>query len=131
MIKKKKILGIIPARIGSKGLKFKKIKILNSKPLIYWPFKTLKKCKFIDKIIVNTDSKKIKKIANNLGADVPFLRPKNLANDNSKISDVIILTIKYFKKNLFYDYIILLEPTSPLTNYKDIDKAIQTLEKII
>lgn len=130
MTKRKKILGIIPARIGSKGLKFKNIKILNSKPLIYWPFKTLKKSKFVDKIIINTDSNKIKKIANDIGADVPFLRPKNLATDNTKISDVIIHTIKYFKKKkLFYDYVLLLEPTSPLTTTKDIDNAIETLEK--
>ena len=72
MIKKKKIIGIIPARIGSKGLKFKNIKKLNSKPLIYWPIKTLKNLKFIDKIVVNTDSNKIKNLSIKMGAEVPF-----------------------------------------------------------
>ena len=130
MIYKKKIIGIIPARIGSKGLKFKNIKKLNSKPLIYWPFKTLKNSKFIDKIILNTDSKKIKNLGIKMGIEVPFLRPKYLASDNSKIADVIIHTLKYFeKKNIFYDYILLLEPTSPLTTSTDINYAIKTLEK--
>lgn len=130
MIKKKKIIGIIPARIGSKGLKFKNIKKLNSKPLIYWPIKTLKNLKFIDKIVVNTDSNKIKNLSIKMGAEVPFLRPKYLASDNSKIADVIIHTLKYFeKRNIFYDYILLLEPTSPLTSSSDINHAIKTLEK--
>jgi len=59
MINDKKIIGIVPARIGSKGLKFKNLKKLNSKPLIYWSIKTLKKSKYLDKIIINTDSAKI------------------------------------------------------------------------
>lgn len=130
MINKKKIIGIIPARIGSKGLKFKNLKILNKKPLIYWPIQTMKKSKYIDKIILNTDSKKISKIGIKLGAEVPFLRPKYLALSRSKISDVILHTLKYFKrKNFFFDYILLLEPTSPLTTTDDVDKAIEILEK--
>lgn len=130
MINNRKILGIVPARIGSKGLKFKNLKKLNSKPLIYWPIKTLKKSKYIDKIILNTDSKKIRDLGTKMGAQTPFLRPKYLASDNSKISDTIIHTIKYFEqKRIFYDYILLLEPTSPLTTSSDVDYAIKTLEK--
>ena len=130
MINKKKIIGIIPARIGSKGLKFKNLKKLNSKPLIYWPFKALKNSKYIDRIILNTDSNKIKNLGIKMGAEVPFLRPKYLASDNSKIANVIIHTLKYFeRKNIFYDYILLLEPTSPLTSSSDINNAIKTLEK--
>ena len=65
-----------------------------------------------------------------MGAETPFLRPKYLASDNSKISNVIIHTIKHFeRKNSFYEYILLLEPTSPLTSTKDIDEAIKTLEQ--
>lgn len=130
MINKKKIIGIVPARIGSKGLKFKNLKTLNSKPLIYWPIQTLKKSKYIDNIILNTDSKKIRNLGIKIGAEAPFLRPKYLASDNSKIADVIIHTIKYFEKqNIFYDYILLLEPTSPLTTSDDVNNAIKTLEK--
>jgi len=130
MINNKKIIGIVPARIESKGLKFKNLKKLNSKPLIYWPIKTLKKSKYIDKIILNTDSKKIRDLGIKMGAETPFLRPKYLASDNSKIANTIIHTIQYFKKKkIFYDYILLLEPTSPLTTTKDIDNAIKVLEK--
>ena len=130
MINKKKVIGIIPARIGSKGLKFKNLKNLNSKPLIYWPIKTLKKSKYIDKIILNTDSKILRNLSIKMGAESPFLRPKHLASDNSKIADVIIHTLKYFEKNkIFYDYILLLEPTSPLTTSQDVNRAIEILEK--
>jgi CMP-N,N'-diacetyllegionaminic acid synthase len=130
LINKKKIIGIIPARVGSKGLKFKNLKKLNSKPLIYWPFKTLKNSKFIDKIILNTDSNKIKNLGIKMGMEVPFLRPKYLASDSAKIADVIIHTLKYFKKkNILYDYVLLLEPTSPLTSSSDINNAIKTLNK--
>ena len=130
MINNKKIIGIVPARIGSKGLKFKNLKKLNSKPLIYWPIKTLKKSKYVDKIILNTDSKKIKNLGIKMGAEIPFLRPKHLASDNSKIANTIIHTIQYFKKKkIFFDYILLLEPTSPLTTTEDIDDAIKVLEK--
>jgi len=129
MINNKKIIGIVPARIGSKGLKFKNLKKLNSKPLIYWPIKTLKKSKYLDKIIINTDSTKIRNLGIKMGAESPFLRPKYLASDNSKIADTIIHTIKYFeKKKIFYDYILLLEPTSPLTTTEDIDNGIKLLD---
>lgn len=130
MINNKKIIGIVPARIGSKGLKYKNIKKLNSKPLIFWPIQSLKNSKYVDKIILNTDSKKIRNLGIKMGADTPFLRPKHLASDNSKIADVIIHTIKYFQKQkIFYDYLLLLEPTSPLTTSRDIDYAIEVLEK--
>lgn len=130
MINKKKVLGIVPARIGSKGLKLKNLRKLNSQPLIYWPIQTLKKSKYIDKIILNTDSEIIRKIGLKMGAESPFIRPKYLASDNSLIADVIIHTLKYFeKRNEFYDYVLLLEPTSPLTSCKDINQAIETLQK--
>ena len=130
MINKKKIIGIIPARIGSKGLKFKNLKIINGKPLIYWPIQSLKGSKYIDKVILNTDSQKIKDIGIKIGVEAPFLRPKYLASDSSKISDVIMHTLKYFeRKKEFFDYILLLEPTSPLTTSNDINQAIEILEK--
>ena len=130
MINKKRIIGIVPARIGSKGLKLKNLRKLNSKPLIYWPIKTLKKSKYIDKIVLNTDSKIIRNLGIKMGIESPFIRPKHLASDNSKIADVIIHTLKYFeKKNIFYDYVLLLEPTSPLTSSDDVNYAIRTLER--
>ena len=130
MINNKKIIGIVPARIGSKGLKFKNIKKLNSKPLIFWPIQCLKNSKYVDKIVLNTDSEKIRDLGLKMGADAPFLRPKHLATDNAKIANVIIHTLKFFQKQkIFYDYLLLVEPTSPLTTSKDIDNGIEVLEK--
>ena len=128
--KDNKVLAIIPARSGSKGLKNKNIKTFCKKPLIFWAIKAAKKSKLIDKIIVSTDSRKIKKICKDFDVDVPFLRPKKISQDNSKSIELIVHAINYFKKkSQFYNYVILLEPTSPLTSNTDIDKAIRTLYK--
>ena len=126
MTSKKKIICIIPARKGSKGLKNKNIKKLQNIPLIAWSILAAKKCKLIDEIIVSTDSTKISKIAKNYGARVPFLRPKQFATDKSSSFSVIKHTIKFLeKKKYFFDYILLLEPTSPLRDPKDIDLCIK------
>lgn len=131
MFQKKKIICIIPAREGSVGLKNKNIKKINGKPLIYWPINAAKKSKFIDKIVVTTDSKKIKKLAKNYKVDCPFLRPKKISGNNSRISEAIIHTLKFYEEKKFqsFDYIILLEPTSPLTNEIDIDKSLNIIIK--
>lgn len=130
MINNKKVLGIIPARGGSKGLKNKNVLNLNGYPLIYWPIKALKNSKYVDKFILSSDSKKITKIANKYKCPTPFLRPKSLAKDTSSTIDVVIHAIDYFKsKNLYFDYVILLEPTSPLTSSDDVNKAIEKLDK--
>lgn len=131
MFKNKKILAIIPARGGSKGLPGKNIKILVGKPLIAWTIEQAKKSKYIDKLIVNTDSKKIVEVAEKYGADVPFLRPKKLAQDDSSIYDVVFHTLNWFeKKDIQFDIIILLQTTSPLRNTGDIDNALRLfLEK--
>lgn len=129
-MKKYKIIAIIPARGGSKGLPKKNIKILLGKPLIAWTIEKAKKSKLIDKLIVNTDSKKIAEIAQKYGAEVPFLRPKELAQDKSSIYDVIFHTLDWFKKNgSKFDIVILLEPTSPLRKEEDIDDAIKLFLK--
>jgi len=131
MFQKKKIICIIPAREGSVGLKNKNIKKINGKPLIYWPINTAKKSKLIDKIVVTTDSKKIKKLAKNYKVDCPFLRPKKISGNNSRISEAIIHTLKFYEDKKFqsFDYILLLEPTSPLTDEIDTDKSLKIIIK--
>jgi N-acylneuraminate cytidylyltransferase/CMP-N,N'-diacetyllegionaminic acid synthase len=130
MFKKKKILCIIPARFGSKGLKNKNIIKLGNQPLIAWPIKAALKSKYIDMVLVSTDSLKIAKIAKRYGAEVPFLRPEKLARDNSSTIDVIKHTVKFLKKEeKYFDYILCLESTSPLTSAKDIDNSINILFK--
>jgi len=119
----KKILAIIPARSGSKGVINKNIKKFNKKPLIYWSINSALKSKFIDKCFVSTDSIKISSLAKKHGADSSFLRPKNISTDKSLVSAAIIHTLHKLKNN--YDIIILLQPTSPLRTTLDIDRAIE------
>ena len=128
MIQNKSILAIIPARKGSKRLINKNEKILKGKPLIEWTINTAKKSKYIDQIIVSTDSKKIIQLSNTLNVMAPFIRPDYLSNDNSKSSDVIIHSINWLKKNANkqYDYFIFLQPTSPLRTFISIDNSIET-----
>ena len=124
----KKILAIIPARKGSKGLKNKNIKRFAGKPLIHWSIKSAKKSKYINKIIVSTDSKKIRKYCKSMKVDVPFLRPKKISKDNSKSIEFILHALNFLKKRKeLFDYLILLQPTSPLTTNEDIDKALLKL----
>lgn len=126
MYRNKRILAIIPARGGSKGLPGKNIKPLCGKPLIGWTIKQAKDCKYIDEIFVTTDSEKIANTAKEFGVDVPFLRPVELANDTSSSMDVVEHVLSHFEnKNIFFDYILLLEPTSPLRKKNDLDSAIQ------
>ena len=126
MISNQKILCVIPARKGSKGLKNKNIKKLNNIPLIGWSILAAKKSKLITEVIVSTDSEKISKISKKYGAKVPFLRPKKLATDKSSSFSVLKHAIEFFKKKeIFFDYILLLEPTSPLRDHSDIDMCIK------
>jgi CMP-N,N'-diacetyllegionaminic acid synthase len=127
---KKKVLCVIPARKGSKGLRNKNIKKLNKIPLIAWSILTAKKCKLIDEIIVSTDCPKISKIAMKYGANVPFIRPKKFATDKASSFSVLKHAIDFFKKKKnYFDYIIMLEPTSPLRNSKDVDFCINKIKK--
>jgi CMP-N,N'-diacetyllegionaminic acid synthase len=130
MHKKKKIIAIIPARGGSKGLKNKNIKFFFGKPLIYWTLKRIEESKLIDQVFISTDSIKIKDICEKIGFDIPVLRPSKFAEDNSPSSDVVIHALDYFEKlSLKFDYVVLLEPTSPLRKIDDIDNAIKILIK--
>lgn len=128
MYKEKTILGIIPARGGSKGLPRKNLKPLCSKPLIAWTIEQALASKYLDKVIVSTEDKEIAEVSKQFGAEVPFIRPKELATDEAKSSDVIIHALNWFKKTTQkFDYLALLEPTSPLREKDDIDKCIELL----
>ena len=94
--KKNKILCLICARSGSKGVKNKNIKKFHGKPLIYWTIKQAKSLPEIKDVFISTDSKKIGNVAKKYGAKVPFLRPKKLAKDNSKEWDVWKHAINFF-----------------------------------
>jgi N-acylneuraminate cytidylyltransferase len=120
-----KFLGIIPARSGSKGLPNKNIKLLKGKPLLAWTIEEALSSKYLEQVIVSTDSSEIAQIAINYGALVPFLRPKNLATDESPTVDTVLDLIKKLPN---YDYVVLLQPTSPLRTIEDIDSAIDIMK---
>jgi len=125
-----KILGIIPARGGSKSIPQKNIKKLFNKPLIAWSIESALKSK-LDRVIVTTDNKHIAKIAKKYGADVPFLRPKKLATDTIGIEPVLLHALDWLAKNESYfpDAIALMMPTNPLRPAKHIDNAIKLFKK--
>ena len=128
MYNNKKILAIIPARGGSKGLPGKNIKPLCGKPLIGWTIEQAQSSKYIDEIFVSTDSNEIAAVAEDFGIKVPFLRPAELATDTSPSSAFVLHTIGYYRnKGQEFDYILLLEPTSPLRDITDINIAIEQL----
>ena len=130
-MKSYKILAIIPARGGSKAIRRKNLQKLSGKPLIVHTIIAAKKTKSINKIIVSTDDKEIGKISKNNGAEVPFLRPKQISKDTSSTIEVIKHALKFLQENQSYvpDIIILLQPTSPLRTSQLITKTINTLKK--
>ena len=131
MLNKKTILAVVPARVGSKGIKLKNLKKIKNKSLIKIVGIFIKKCKFIDKVIVSTDSNKYRKIAERYGAEAPFLRPKKISKDNSLDVDFFKHSLNWLKKNRNYkpDLIIHLRPTSPLRKVSTLSKAINIMLK--
>lgn len=129
MIGGKTILALIPARSGSKGLPRKNILPICGKPLIAWSVDKALKSKHVDTVLVTTDSQEIADIARAAGAHVPFLRPAELATDRSSTYDVIrhALTFLQEMEGKTFDYVVLLEPTSPLREDDDIDRMLDHL----
>jgi len=129
MIGGKKLLAVIPARGGSKRLPRKNILDLAGKPLIAWTIEAALGSKYIDRVIVSTDDKEIATISKKYGADVPFMRPSELATDEAKSVDVVLHLLEKLKKiREKYDYIILLQPTSPLRTTQNIDDSVELLQ---
>lgn len=126
MINDKKILAIIPARGGSKRLPNKNILIMNGKPLINWSIRAAINSKYIDKIVISTDDKAIKYIAN-MSKNVDVIdRPAELATDTATTFDVIEHTINSINEQ--FDYVILLQATSPLRTNHHIDESIELID---
>jgi len=124
-----KILAVIPARAGSKGVPGKNIKKLNGKPLIYYTLREAKKSKYINRIITSTDSPKIASIAKKFGSEIPFLRPADISGDYSEDIEFFKHCLTWLKENEDYipDIIVHLRPTAPLRKAHHIDKGIKLL----
>lgn len=117
-----KILAIIPARGGSKGVPRKNIRYLAGKPLIAWTIEEAKKSKYITKLILSSEDEEIIKVAREYGCEVPFVRPIELAQDHTSGIEPVLHAIENCPG---YDYVVLLQPTSPFRTVEDIDGCIE------
>lgn len=128
MINGKRVLAIIPARKGSKGLPLKNIRPLAGKPLLAWPIAAARASSHVDRVIISTDDQDFADIAVAHGAEAPFLRPPELASDTAPSLGFILHALDTLEADGdIYDYVVLLEPTSPLTEGSDVDAALSQL----
>lgn len=128
MLENTKILALIPARGGSKGLPGKNLRLLGGMPLVAWPIRAALGSLHVDRVIVSTDDLAIKDAALHAGAGVPFIRPPHLALDTSSSMDVVQHALdELHAAGEHYDYVVMLEPTSPLTTSTDVDAALTQL----
>ncbi len=120
-------MAFIGARAGSKGLKGKNIIDLAGRPLIDWTIQAALGSKYVDRTVVSTDGEEIARVARTSGADVPFSRPQELATDESLLDEAIQHCVQWLKdkEKTSYDYLLLLQPTSPLRTSAHIDQAIE------
>lgn len=126
MISGKRILAVIPARSGSKRLPRKNLLLLAGKPLIVWTIETALASQYIDRVCVSTDAPDIAQVSRDAGAEAPFLRPDYLSSDEASTIEVVLHAIKHYEESgEAFDYIALLQPTSPLRSVHDIDGCIE------
>lgn len=125
------VLALITARGGSKGLPGKNILPLAGKPLIAWTIEAALNSRVSNLVIVSTDDEEIAQVSRQYGAEVPFLRPAELAQDDSDHISVVVHAIRWLEQNRKQvpDYVMLLQPTSPLRTAEDIDAAVQIAEE--
>lgn len=123
MIENKTVLGIIPARGGSKGVPRKNIRNLGGKPLIAWTIEEARKSKYIDRLILSSEDAEIIAIAEQWGCEVPFVRPQELAQDETPGIAPVLHAIETLEDK--YDYVVLLQATSPLRSAEDIDGCLE------
>lgn len=126
---KQYIVGFIFARVGSQGVPGKNIRFLADKPLIAYAIETAFQSQFIDRVVVSTDDEKIARVAQDFGAEVPFVRPKELAQNNSPewlAWQHAIRTLKEQDNGRELDVFVSIPPTAPLRSVEDVDNAIQT-----
>lgn len=131
MIERKTVLAVIPARGGSKRLPRKNCMLLHGKPLIVYSIEAAQQSFYIDEVVVSTDDEEIASIARQAGASVPFLRPADLSADETSSVDVVVHALNYYQasEKKSFDYVVLLQPTSPLRAATHIDQAFELLKE--
>jgi N-acylneuraminate cytidylyltransferase/CMP-N,N'-diacetyllegionaminic acid synthase len=129
MINGKSVLAIITARGGSKEVPGKNIKDLEGKPLIAWTIEAARRSKYVDRILVTTDSPKIIRVAVEAGAEAPFQRPAELSGDLAKQEDAISHAMDWVENDEHkYDYVMILTPTHPLRSEEEMDAVCEELD---
>lgn len=128
MLNDKKILALINARGGSKGVPRKNVRPMNGKPLIGYSIECGKASLYIDRLIVSTDDPEIADVSKSFSADVPFLRPPELAGDTARQIDAMTHAVDFLEqRGERYDYICVLQPTCPLRSTADVDGTLSLL----
>jgi len=128
MIEQNKVLAIVAARGGSKSFPRKNLHHLDGRPLVAWPVAAALGAALVSRVIISTDDESIAEAAKSVGADVPFMRPAHLASDTASSMEVVMHSLDTLEaQGNAYDYVVLLEPTSPLTESSDIDAALSKL----
>lgn len=129
MINGKKVIAMVPARGGSKGLPGKNIREICGLPLLAWSVRAGRESRYVDEVMVTTDSDEIARIGKAAGANIPFLRPSVLAQDQSTSFGAIAHALDHYRTVLGkqFDYVVLLEPTSPMRTAADVDRALERL----
>ncbi|WP_103027997.1 cytidylyltransferase domain-containing protein [Salinibacter altiplanensis] len=122
MIEDQSVLGVILARGGSKGLPRKNVRELAGKPLIAWTIDAAHESEYLDRLILSSDDEEIMEVAEEYGCEVPFQRPAELAQDDTPSMDALLHALDQVPG---YDYVVLLQPTSPLRTSEDIDMTIE------
>lgn len=122
MIDGKSVLAIIPARGGSKGVPRKNIRLVAGKPLIAWTIEEAKKSRYIDRLILSSDDREIIEVAEEWGCEAPFVRPAEISQDVTPGIEPVIHAIQSLAG---FDYVVLLQPTSPLRTFMDIDGCLE------
>jgi CMP-N,N'-diacetyllegionaminic acid synthase len=120
----KRILAVVPARGGSKGLPGKNIKLLAGRPLIAWSLEAGQRSQHVDRTILSTDDLAIMEVAGQLGADVPFMRPEELAQDETPGTAPVLHAVRECPG---FDLVVVLQPTSPLRTAAHVDAAIELM----
>lgn len=130
MVNGKRVIAVIPARGGSKGLPNKNIRPLCGKPLVAWSIEQALTSRHVDVVLVSTDSPEIADVARGHGAAVPFLRPAHLATDEAATFPVVEHALAHYRerKGLEFAYTALMEPTSPLREADDVDRMLEELD---
>lgn len=126
MIDQKTVLAIIPARGGSKGVPKKNIRMAAGKPLIAWTIEEAKRSKYIDRLILSSDNDEIIQVAREYGCEIPFVRPAELARDDTPGMAPVLHALEVIPR---YDYVVLLQPTSPLRVAEDIDGCLESCDR--